>query len=443
MFDENWSYRVIVILSLCILLIWTYLTNEGTFLDYIGGKFILDTKLIWQVGIFVLLTIVLFYLMQSTLDYKTQNEVLKKYMQRLQQELDVERGAVKDLKSEFGEEVMRLESFIITISDMAKQISSVLETDELLRVLLRKTIDLLGSQKCAIFAINSKDGSFDRVDSIGYDKDRVDAISFKADEESGQIGLAVKNRDFISRDMLYQDPLKKHILDNDRLKIHFCQPIVHNDKPLAVICVGDISKELTSQQTRRLLSTLANFGAIALVNTKLVGQIREQSKRDGLTWLYNHQYFQERLAILLEQMAHDREALGLLILDVDHFKKFNDTYGHQAGDFVLQKTAEILKTELRGYDIVARYGGEEFVAILPRQGKEEASIAAERIRSTIEKEKFSFEGNTFHVTVSLGVSAFDPSHKKAIKPNILIKQTDVALYKAKETGRNRVIVSDV
>ncbi|NQT91035.1 MAG: GGDEF domain-containing protein [Candidatus Omnitrophica bacterium] len=440
MFEENWAYRIIVILSLCILLVWTYLTNENTLINYLGGKFVLDTRLIWQVGIFALLSVVLFYLMQSTLDYKAQNVVLKKYLQQLQQELDEERDALKDLKSDSSEELMRLESFIITISDMAKQISSVLETSELLKLLLRKTVDLLNSQKCAIFRVDKKRNTLVPLDSVGYDKTRIQNLTLATGEASGQIGCAAESGNLVVRKIMLEDPVRKHILDNDKIETVYAQPIVHESDTLAVICVGDASTELTSQQTARILSTLANFGSVALTNTILVDKIREQSRRDSLTWLYNHQFFQDMLGRLLGQAVADKYPLGLVILDIDHFKKLNDNYGHQAGDAVLKKAAEILNSESGASDITARYGGEEFVMILPHMDERGAYEIAEKIRKAFEETAFGFGGKVLKATVSLGVSGFDPAGGKRPEKNILIKQADDALYAAKEGGRNRTIV---
>lgn len=440
MFEGNWAYRVIVILSLCILLTWTYLTNEETLLNYIGGRFVLDTRLIWQIGIFALLSIVLFYLMQSTLDYKNQNGVLKKYLQRLQQELDIEREAIKELKTESNEELLRLESFIVTISDAARQISSVLQTGELLRVILRKTVDLLGSHRCAIFRVDQDSKELVCIDAVGYNKKKIDALNLKPAAESGIIGYSAEHGVFVSRKTLNQDYAKKHLLDRDKLSTSFCQPIMHNLKTLAVICVGSVNPELTHEQTMRLLSTLANFGSVALANTKLVDRIREQSIRDSLTWLYNHQYFQSYMDDMLKRVKHEDKPLGLIMMDIDHFKHLNDTYGHQAGDYVLKKAASIFNSELRGSDMVARYGGEEFIAILPHRGIEEAYNIAERIRRVFEKTKFEIEGKDLSVTLSAGISAFKPSDKTDISKQMLIKYADDALYKAKEEGRNKVVM---
>ena len=440
MFDENWVYRIIVVLSLCILLTWTYLTNEDTLLNYIGGRFVLDTRLIWQIGIFSLLSIVLFYLMQSTLDYKTQNDILKKYLQRLQQELDIEREAIKQLKSESNEELLRLESFIITMSDTAKQISSVLRTDELLRVILRKTIDLLGSQKCVIFKVDEKTKRLIYVDSVGYIKEEIESYNLKAAESSGLIGYASEQGIFVSRKTLAQDYTKSHIIDTEKLDSNFCQPIVYNSKILASICVSSVSPDLTNEQVMRLLSTLANFGGIALTNTELVDRIREQSVRDSLTWLYNHQYFQNHMDNILSAAKREKEPLGFIIMDIDYFKKFNDNYGHQAGDFVLKKAAKMLTSELRGADIVARYGGEEFVAILPGRDLEGSYRIAERIRKLFEDTPFKYESHALKITISAGVSAYMPSIDAGATKELLIRYADNALYKAKEEGRNRVVV---
>jgi diguanylate cyclase (GGDEF)-like protein len=440
MFEENWAYRIIVILSLCILLAWTYLTNEDTLLNYIGGKFVLDTRLIWQIGIFALLSIVLFYLMQSALDYKSQNDILKKYLQRLQQELDMEREAMKQLKSESNEELLRLESFIITMSDTAKQISSVLRTDELLRVILRKTIDLLGSQQCVIFKVDQNTKKLVYVDSVGYVKEEVEKYDLKANESSGLIGYASEQGIFVSKKTLAQDYTKKHISELDKLQANFCQPIVYNAKTLASICVNNVSPELTHEQVMRLLSTIANFGGIAMTNTELVDHIREQSVRDSLTWLYNHQYFQNHMDNILSAAKREKEPLGFIIMDIDHFKKFNDNYGHQAGDFVLKKSASMLMSELRGADIVARYGGEEFVAILPGRDLEGSYRIAERIRRLFESTPFKYESHNLNITISAGVSAYIPSADAKATKELLIKYADNALYRAKEQGRNMVIM---
>lgn len=438
MFEENWIYRIVVILSLCVLLIWTYLTNEDTLLNYISGRFILDTRLIWQVSIFLLLSLVLFYLMHSTLDYKSQNDVLKTYVQRLQQELDGERNAVKDVKSDANKELMRLESFIVTISDMAKQINSVLETEALLRVFLRKAIDLLNPEYCAVFKIDRDKQNLVYIDSIGYDKGNMERLSLRCNEDSGQPGFAAKTGLMAYSATLEQDPTRKHILNNDKFEVEYSQPIVRNFETVALLCVQSVSKNLTPEQVARLLSTLANFGSVALTNTELVDKIREQSRRDSLTWLYNHQYFLETLNALLNRCQRSNEIFSIAMIDIDFFKDINDTYGHLAGDYVLKEVSKTLSSELRGGDIISRYGGEEFAILLPSRDIKTGYDISERIRNRFEKSTFKYEDSLIKFTISAGLTAFNPAQHKKLNRDQLIKIADEALYEAKKKGRNRV-----
>ncbi len=143
---------------------------------------------------------------------------------------------------------------------------------------------------------------------------------------------------------------------------------------------------------------------------------------------------------MLEAAKKDKDPLGFIMMDVDHFKQFNDTYGHQAGDFVLKEVAKILTQELRGDDIIARYGGEEFVAVLPRRDINSTYDIAERLRKLFEKSKFNFQGNDLNITISAGAVAYNPKGDADIVKDKLIKYADDMLYKAKEAGRNKVMI---
>jgi len=157
---------------------------------------------------------------------------------------------------------------------------------------------------------------------------------------------------------------------------------------------------------------------------------------DGLTALYNHRYFQDSLADLIKKSEKQALPFSLLIVDIDFFKKFNDTYGHQAGDEVLRKTADLLKKSVKSMDVVARYGGEEMVIILKKTGKKEAVIAAERICRTVAAKTYVLgEGVETNVTISLGVATYP---EDGISPQELIEFADKGLYHAKQSGRNRV-----
>ncbi len=170
-------------------------------------------------------------------------------------------------------------------------------------------------------------------------------------------------------------------------------------------------------------------------------QLLVMSSTDVLTGVANRRSLEERLHEMWEHSQRLHEPLSLVMCDIDHFKRVNDQYGHQAGDAVLQQFAKLLADEAREIDKVGRYGGEEFVLLLPGTVLDAAVTFAERIRNCVEKHEFTYgDGQTLHRTMSCGVAAWP--HPLVTDPEALIKAADDALYVAKETGRNRVVRFD-
>lgn len=188
---------------------------------------------------------------------------------------------------------------------------------------------------------------------------------------------------------------------------------------------------------RRVLGLFANQGAATLYHIQLQEKEKSHAARDGLTGLYNRRAFDERLAEI--RCSEDRLANGrfaLLMLDLDHFKRLNDSYGHPAGDAALRTAARAIQKVIRGADVAARYGGEEFAVIMPNADEAGALKTAERLRRAIEKDQVIFEAARISVTASIGVASW-PRHAKETKD--LLSAADRALYAAKQAGRNRVL----
>ncbi len=165
-------------------------------------------------------------------------------------------------------------------------------------------------------------------------------------------------------------------------------------------------------------------------------KLYDASVRDPLTGLHNRRHFTERLGAELSFSARHSVPLALLMLDLDHFKQINDTYGHQAGDQVLRKVSELLQSSIRAEDVVARYGGEEFVILAPGIDMTQSRMLADRIRKLVEKLALWWNDDVISVTLSAGVACHIPPD---VKTNTeLIENADRALYKAKAQGRNRV-----
>ncbi len=222
------------------------------------------------------------------------------------------------------------------------------------------------------------------------------------------------------------------------LEYFVCVPMKAKDRVVGVIVADNLftHKPITKDDVRALVM-FANQAALAIENSRLYEQTLISAKSDPLTGLWNHGHFQDTLTQQLMLAAQRQEPLCLIMLDLDHFKFYNDTLGHEAGNAALKLVALKLREMCRKQDFVARYGGEEFAIILPQVGKSEGLALAERIRSTVEYQPFRQEGiqPTKCLTVSIGVAAFPDDAKNKDE---LIHRADQALYATKRSGRNRV-----
>ena len=191
------------------------------------------------------------------------------------------------------------------------------------------------------------------------------------------------------------------------------------------------------EEDKELFSTIASQIGVAISNANLYNM----AITDGMTKLYLHRYFKTRLEEELSRSKRYKNKFSFLMTDIDHFKNFNDTYGHQVGDDVLKLVANIVKESVRQSDIPARYGGEEFAVILPETLKEGALATAEHIRKKIANYPFEVNGESVKITISIGISIFN-GDRKELTMDELIKEADDALYFAKENGRNKSVLYD-
>jgi diguanylate cyclase (GGDEF)-like protein len=190
-------------------------------------------------------------------------------------------------------------------------------------------------------------------------------------------------------------------------------------------------------QDIQYITRIVRFASIAIENASLF----RQATTDRMTGLFSHHFFEKTLDEELERARRYKSTFSLVMFDIDHFKKFNDTYGHLQGDRIIRDIAKLLCKSIRQVDFPARYGGEEFAVILPAVDVKGATVVAERLRKRIETHPFpsSDGGATLHVTISVGVTEFEA--ESAYAPTEIIREADRALYQSKEKGRNMVTVS--
>jgi len=218
-----------------------------------------------------------------------------------------------------------------------------------------------------------------------------------------------------------------------------CVPLMAHRETFGVLYLGSLEKEILSPEKRQLAIAVAEHIAPTLANLKLRETLKNQSIRDSLTSLFNRRYMEEALEREMLRCDRKQQPLSIIMLDVDRFKRFNDTLGHDAGDAVLRELGRCLQSYVRGSDIACRYGGEEFTLILPEASLGVTQLRAEQIRTAVKQLQVECSGQPVGaITLSLGVASF-PKH--GLEGEAILKAADTALYRAKQEGRDRVIVA--
>lgn len=251
------------------------------------------------------------------------------------------------------------------------------------------------------------------------------------------VNMVVENKQLIYMSDVtnYRIPIMPFKTENVRSVIVI--PMLYENNLLGLFTMLSEKTEFLDTSQIELLKVMCNQASTSIANAKLHAEIEKLATTDGLTGLYNHRRFQEKLSEELKRFNRFSKPLSLLLTDIDFFKKINDTYGHPIGDFVLKSVAKITRETIRDIDIPARYGGEEFAAILPGTDSEGARKIAERLRKSVMNASFSAVGTSFKITISIGIatSPVDAQNKEE-----LISRADKALYYAKRNGRNQSIL---
>ena len=214
-----------------------------------------------------------------------------------------------------------------------------------------------------------------------------------------------------------------------------CVPLAFRGKKFGIIFAEHNLKysNIFSEENLKFFEIIGQQVSMAMDNAALYEEKERMANTDGLTEIYNRLYFNNRIKIEIEQSKNENYELSLAIMDIDFFKKFNDTYGHLFGDVVLKRIATLVKTNISSTDILARFGGEEFIMLFPKTAIQEAYAKLENIRKLIENTKIKYGKISASVTASFGLHS---NHDKKISDSLLIKYADDALYEAKQSGRN-------
>src|SRR5579859_2086015 len=381
------------------------------------------------------LALLVLFLLSDYLGERFRNFKLKmeERHESIKREADIFFEKTEKLKNEN----LRMEKQLRDIEylyDVMKEASSTLNVQEMIE-LSKEFVERIFDFPHFVMAVLSEDGKKYEIRTCsGCDESFF--RSFQMEVSSGQLMAelahekkpywvpAVENDEYFSK------------LKNLPLHSFVFFPFLVQDRAIGFLCSFSMGELLLDGNQFSNLQIFCNQISIGLQKSLLYEKVQNLSITDGLTRLYSHRHFKQRLEEELVLARRYSSVLSLLILDIDHFKHYNDTYGHVAGDNVLKEVARIVKSQTAPAHIAARYGGEEMALIASETSKKQALELAEKIRREVESYSFSVGNQTTTVTISIGVAAFPEDAQNHLD---LIGKSDNALYAAKNRGRNRVI----
>ena len=321
---------------------------------------------------------------------------------------------------------------LLAVQDMGQRVSTNLDLESLIPTIISAAKASLKCRQCQIYYWNQQDQTLVNAAPT----EQSDSVNYIPNPQAGMAGWVISKRQILTRKDVGRDYSMQSLLTEDPDMPDAIAPLTVGGELLGLLVIDQVEQD--SPTIVRLLYILANNCALGIKNAQLFKRIEDMARHDGLTGLLNHASFQQELDRLVDEASSASNPLTVVMSDVDHFKKFNDTYGHQAGDHVLREVAKLIKAVMPDSAVVARYGGEEFICALPDSDIGRGRELAELLREHLEAQTLDFQGQQLSVTASLGVAEWS---RRIQAPGELVKLADEALYKAKAAGRNRVVTS--
>jgi len=323
--------------------------------------------------------------------------------------------------------------------EISQKLNSNLSFDEILNILIDilRRIFTYDRISVSLRENNGKEAVIKRV--VGQTDEFEENYKFLIEE--GLNGWVIrKNKTILVADLEKGDYfIPRYTIkekSNHHLRSFVGAPLNYRNSCLGVVAVESKKPNVYTDRHERLLSLLSNNIGVSLDRSMLYSELQNLATTDGLTGINNYRYFRQRLGEEIERAKRYTLKFSLLMLDIDSFKAFNDQYGHLVGDNILKNIAIVIRNSIRNIDFLARYGGEEFSVILVETGMNRACQTAERIRQNIESSKIEYNGASYSVSISIGISEYS---NEVSSEDELIAQADKALYQAKAEGRNKVI----
>jgi diguanylate cyclase (GGDEF)-like protein len=327
-----------------------------------------------------------------------------------------------------------------SVYKLSVELSSSNYIPTLYKTVIDYAADLTDMPAASLAILEEQNGEMVMVASKGFSKGFAQTYRWKV--RQGGLTSHILNQDgpFVIDDFKKYPHFDNPLFLAEKIRAMAAIPLSADGKLVGILYVNDFEARVFSKLSTSILSLIATITAALIQKAKVMEMTQLIAITDELTGLYNHRHFVQRLSSEIARASRYRHTLTLAMLDIDHFKSYNDRYGHLEGNQVLQLFGKIIKAHLREADIPARYGGEEFAIIMPETAKQEGKTLAERLRKTIEETDFNLHDalSVRKASVSIGLASFPEDASVA---HDLIGAADRALYQAKEAGRNRVFLA--
>ncbi|GAA0077084.1 hypothetical protein UT300005_14620 [Clostridium sp. CTA-5] len=327
------------------------------------------------------------------------------------------------------------------ISELGKKITSTLEIDEMFKVIYAEVGERVEAD---IFGIALYE---DKLKQLNYklfieNKKTVNLEIIKIDDKKNLSSYCFRNKkDLLINDFFSEYSKYTSIKNANDIKIKsksiIYVPILIKGNPIGVITMQRYKKNAYNKNHVSELKVLASYIGVALENSRLFNKVKYFATYDSLTGVFNRSVILKEGKKILKSSTRNKKKFSIIMIDIDYFKKINDTYGHNTGDIVLKEVTSIIKHEIRKDAIIGRYGGEEFLVLLPKVELEAARMISERIRKAVENHSCCIDNKTFNnITLSLGIYEFKKDECNFYEG---LKKADKVLYMAKTLGRNRSV----
>jgi diguanylate cyclase (GGDEF)-like protein len=327
-----------------------------------------------------------------------------------------------------------------TLAAISESLGSKLDLDHRLETMADKIKGIIPYDHCFIFLVEAGERCAELKVVRGFPDDHLIGRILPLHE--GFLALVVKRRAPIIKVDLHERERGRGVFPSEsgirlRPASFLGLPMIVQDRVIGIFVITSQRPNAFDDQHKEFLKMLCSQAAVSIADAKLNDEVNRLATTDGLTGIANHRRFQERLNEEFERQAREAGRFALVMVDVDHFKKINDRFGHPVGDQVLKQVAVVLVKTVRKIDVVARYGGEEFAVILLNSGPKESYQLAERVRKAVEGLAPVIHGEPYKVTISLGMAVYPDDARDR---QTLIERSDRALYAAKHAGRNQTCI---